>query len=862
MIEFLRKMRGLLHRKSIASELEQEMRTHLEMKAADAGGLHAAQRTFGNTTLLLEEARSAWGWPRLEGWLRDFRYGFRRLGRRPAFALTVVITIGLGIGASTTVFSLVDTVLLRPLPYPNPERLVAVYEKNPSDDLARTPVAPGRLEDWQRLNKSFEAVAGSRTDILTDTTGPEPERISAAFVSPRFLTVLGAAPELGRSFQENEERFGGPQVAVISDGLWRRRFGADPLVLGRTLALPGGRLTVVGVMPPAFQYPSAGTEIWIPDRASPEILRLREARFYQGIGRLKPGLTAAQAGADLAALQTILGGQYPKTDAGWSAAVTPLVEALTGSVRLALWMLLGSVGVLLLLACANVACLMLAQFSARGVEMATRLALGAGRTAVARQLLAEGLVYAFGGGLLGLGAALLGVEALQNRLAGMPRINELTVDARLLGFALGVTVLAAVLFSLAPIVQTFRRDLASPAIRGGRGIGGGSQHLSRFLVAAQLAMATLLLVGSGLFLRSWTRLQETPMGFRADHVLTFRIGASFSEPPAATLPRHQRTLEALAALPGVKSAAMSAGLPGVNSTWAREFQIAGEVPAGGTLQFAGWRIVTAEYFQTLAIPIVTGRTCRMSMDPQRAFEAVVNRSFVDRYLQGRDPIGRTIQGGPIGESMPIIVGVAADAKEDGASNEVAPVIYACGYLRYWPDSDILLRTAGDPASMINATRTAIRALEPARPVYAMRSLMEAIDNALAQERFRAVLVGLFSAMALTLAAVGLYGVTAYTVSQRTREIGVRVALGARPGQIVSDILASGGRLAAAGAASGVLLSAGASRFVGVLVYGVPYLDAAAYLGAVAILIAVALLACLIPARRATSIDPVQALRQG
>jgi putative ABC transport system permease protein len=643
---------------------------------------------------------------------------------------------------------------------------------------------PGAWKTGKRLTEAFEALAGSRTDTLTDATGPEPERISGAFVSPRFFTVLSTPAALGRTFQEDEERFGGPAVAVISDGLWRQRFGADRGALGRNLTLPGGRFTIFGVMPPAFQYPTAATEIWIPDRTSPVVLKLREARFYQTIGRLKTGVTVAQAQTDLAAVQRTLGEQYPQTDAGWSVAVRPLKEELTGSVRLALWMLLGSVGLLLLIACANVACLMLAQLNGRGAEIAMRLAFGAGRGAITRQLLAEGLVYAFAGGLLGLGAALAGVNALQKSLTGIPRIGELAVDARLLGFVLAASLLTAVLFTLAPALQTFRRDPARLAIRGGRGIVGGSQRLPRFLVAAQLALATVLLVGAGLFLRSLMSLQEKPLGFRSDNVLALRISASFSEEPASTMPRHQRTLDALAAVPGVTSVAMSTGLPGVNTTWPREFQIAGEPSPDGTLQFAGWRIVTASYFQTLGIPILAGQTCRMAMDPNQAYEAVVNRSFADRHLKGRDPIGRTIQGGPIGDSMPRIVGVVADVKEDGAGKDTTPVIYACGYLRYWPDSDILVRTAGDPAGMTNAVRQAIRAIEPSRPVYAVWPLTEAMHGTLAQERFRTALVSLFSTMALTLAAIGLYGVMAYMVTMRTKEIGVRISLGARPGQIL------------------------------------------------------------------------------
>lgn len=856
-----RKLAGWLRRNSIEADLREEMRTHIEMKAADTGDLLSAHRAFGNTALLLEDSRDAWGWPRLESWARDIRYGFRMMTRRPGLAAAVVLTLALGIAASTMVFSLVDTVLLRPLPYPNPDRLIAVSEINPSDGFARTPVAPGRLEDWLRYTTAFEALAGSRTDNLTDTTEPEPQRIPAAFVTRGFFGALGARAGLGRTFREEEERFGGPAVAVISDGLWRRRFGGDGAVIGRSLTLQGERFTIVGVMPSTVQYPSPGTDIWIPAQTPAAVLTLREARFLRVVGRLKAGISVEQAEADLARVQTALGGRYPKTDSGWSVAVRPLKEDLTGSVELALWLLLGSVGLLLSIACINVACLLLGQLNRRRVEIATRLALGCGHFAIARQLFAEGLAYAFAGGLLGLAAAFAGVEALRLRLTGIPRIIELAVNMRLLAFVLAVSVLAAVLFSLAPILQTFRRGVTGAAVRGARGIAEGSQRLAQFLVVAQLALATVLLVGAGLFLRSLVNLQQTPSGFQADHVLALRIGASFGELPESTIPRHQRTLDTLAALPGVTSAAMSSGLPGVDSTWPREFQIAGEPSPEGVLQFAGWRIVTSGYFQTLGISLLAGQTCRMSADPNRAFEAVVNRSFAHRYFKGRDPVGRNLIGGPIGSGTARIVGVAADVKEDGAGKETPPVIYACGYLRFWPDSDVLVRTAHAPAGMTNAVRLALRGIEPARPIYAVRPLTEAMEGTLAQDRFRTVLVSVFASMALTLAAIGLYGVMAYMVTQRTKEIGVRVALGATPKQILSGILRAGGKLILAGTVVGVVLAILASRLLGNALYGVAALDTASYLAAAGALTAVAVLACLIPGRRATALDPVRALRE-
>lgn len=860
MKELWRKLTALSRREEIAGELLEEMRTHVEMKASATGDPHSAQRAFGNTTILLEESSDAWGWPRLEGWLRDFRYAMRVLFRRPAFTATVVITLALGIGASSTIFSLIDTVLLQRLPYPNAERLVAVHEMKPGENEMRTPVSPGRLEDWQLLNRSFVALAGSYVDMLTDNSRAVPERLDAAFVSPRFFAVLGTAPALGRTFTPEEERAGGPTAVVISDGFWKRQFASDPEVLERALRLMDTNYIIVGVMPASFQYPTPATELWIPKRAAQSLLQTREARFYSSIGLLKPGVTLEQARLDLSAVQQRLGKEYPTTDAGWSISLDPLKEEVVGRVRTGLWLLLGCVGVLLAIACGNVACLLLARLNSRAAEIATRCSLGAGRGAMGRQLFAEGLVYAFAGGLVGIAAAFAGIKLLRTHLVDFPRVTELTVNARMLGAIVVISVLAAVLFSLAPILQMIRCDLAGLMITGGRGIAGGRQRLPRILVSAQFGLAAALLIGAGLFLRSLAKLEETPLGFRYDNVLAMRISASSSEPPSQTVQRQQRTFQALSSLPGVTSVSMTTGLPGVSPGWPREFEIGGEEAPGGKLRFAMWRIVTAGYFQTVGISVLSGRVCRMNSDPASPFEALVNRSFAGRYFRGRNPLGHTILKGPQGNSPAMVVGVVADARENGSGVPPQPMIYACGFLRYWPDSDYLIQTR-NPALLANAAREAIHAIEPARSVYAVRPLAHALENALSQVRFRSVAVSLFSLLALTLAAVGLYGVMAYMVSQRTREIGVRVALGARPAQIAGFMLRSAGVLAGAGAAMGIAVAAGAYRMLGTLLYGVSSFDAGAYVTAIGVLLAVALVATLIPSRRALSIDPTRALRE-
>jgi len=861
MPELWRKWKGHLRRDALEADLREEMQTHLEMKAADSGDAFASRRQFGNTALLLEDAHDTWGWPRLENWTRDVRYALRILARKPGFAATVVLTLALGIGSSSTIFSLIDTVLIRPLPYPDSERLVVVTEAKEADARFQARISPGRLEDWNRLSASFTGIAASYLDTVTETGGALPERLTAAMVSPRFFGVLGTPAALGRVFTASEEVAGGAQAVLISDGFWRRRFGGDPAVLGRILVLDNRSYTVTGVMPASFRYPAASTDLWLAKQATAALMKIRVARFYSGIARLKPRVTPLQAQQDLSAVQRTLGTQYPKTDAGWAAAVRPLKDSLVGNVRMGLWLLVGSVSLLLLIACANVACLLLSRLNSRAAEIATRLSLGAGRGAIARQLFAEGLVYSFTGALLGTAAVFAGTRYLREHLPEVPRIVELAVDTRVLALVTAIALLSTILFSLAPVLQAFGRDLNHALTRAGRGLAGGRQRMPRILVAAQLALATALLIGAGLFLRSLVRLEDTPLGFQPERVLALRIGASFSETPAAAMQRHQRTMDALSRIPGATAVAMTTGLSGVNAAWPREFDIAGEPAEGGTLRFSSWRVVTAGFFHTMGIPLLEGQTCRMDTSQEKPFEAIVNRSFADRFFRGRNAIGHVLTQGPTGAAGMRITGIAADAREDGPAIAPQPVVYACGFLRYWPDSDFLIQSPGNPAALANAAREAARAIDPSRPVYLVRPLIDALDGALAQTRFRTLLISLFSGMALLLAAIGLYGVMAYMVSQRTREIGIRMALGAGQTQIVGGILRLAAVLAIAGLAIGILLAAIGSRLLGTLLYGVQPSDVLTHLAATAVLFGVALLACLLPCRRAVSIHPTEALRE-
>ncbi|HEX7140332.1 MAG TPA: ABC transporter permease [Vicinamibacterales bacterium] len=832
------------------------------MKAADVGD-DAARRQFGNVTLIVEQSRDAWGWPWLEGAARDVRYGVRMVGRRAGFSTVVILTIAVGIGAASAMFWLVNAVLLRPLPYPAPERLVSLRETRLSADELTSRVAPARLEDWQHLTQMFEAIAGCNLEAFAETTGVVPEQVHVASVSPRFFTVLGTAPLQGRVFTQEEERFGGPKTIVISERLWRRRFDGSAGVLGRRLRLEGVGYVIVGVMPRHVEYPSPLIDAWITTQGDDDLMQDRgaSARFYEAIGRLKPRVSLEQAHTDLNGIQRTLGRTYPKTDAGWGVALEPLKEHLVGSLRSTLWLLFGSVSLLLVTACANVGCLLLAQLDSRNGEVATRVALGASRGALARQLLVEAHVYVLLGGGLGILIAYASVNVIRQHLPALPRMSEVTVDGWVLGFATLVCLAAAAVCSMAPMIRLVRQNVIGPLAHGTR-VVGGSQRITRTLVSAQLALATVLLVGAGLFLRGLLTLQSTPLGFEPDRVVALRVSASFSESPESVMERHQRTMDALGSLPGVRAVAMAHGLPGTTTVVPVEFHLAGEAADQAGEHFARRRFVTATYFKTLGVPLIAGETCRMNTDPQQEFQAVVNKAFVDRYAQGREVVGRSIVLGPQENSASTrIVGVAGNVREEGYAQPVEPVVYMCGFLRWLPDSDFLIQTAGQPASLARAAREVIHHIEPSRAVYSVQPLADAFSATLSQHRLRTLLVGAFSTIALTLAAIGLWGVMTYMVSERRREFGIRLALGARPPTIAFHILRSASGIAVTGAAVGLLLAAIASRVLQALMYGVRMSDPTAYAASVGILIGVVVMACISPGWRAMSVDPIEVLRE-
>lgn len=786
------------------------------------------------------------------------RTAIRGLRRRRGVAATVVLTLAVGIGANSAVFSAVDAVLLKPLPYPDADRLVAVYELNQGLKQARQLVAPGRLEEWHAANRSFVGLAGSYFENVTDTTGATPVRVEAMRTSARFFSVLGVGAALGRTLTPEEERPGGPSVVVLSDAFWRARFNGDPAAIGQRLRLSGASRTIVGVMPPSFRYPTATTEAWIPAQLPPSLMNARRARFLRAIGRLKPGVGIEQAQDDLTAVQARLGEQYPATDKGWGASLAALKEEQIGGVRRSVWLLFGAVALVLMAACGNVACLLLAEATRREHEVAVRVALGASRAAVVRQLLAEGLAMAIAGATLGLTIAWWGVAWLRQQAVELPRIQDVTVDARLVAFTALVGILTTLAFALVPAIQTSNADPGGTLTRGGRALAGGRQRLQRVLVAAQMALAIVLLVGAGLLIRSFARLQQVSPGFDPEHVLTFRISASWNEAPAAVVGRQARTLDRLQRILGVESAAISQTMPAGADFPPGEFHIVGSDTE--TKTFADGRAVSAGYFKALRIPMLQGDTCNAAPAPVTS-QVLVTRAFADRFFPGESAIGHalTSPGFPPGHQFDI-VGVVGDVHEKGPGKAADPLIYWCGFSGFWPDPFYVVRLAENHGASLADIRAALLEIEPARALYSVRPLTESLSKALTERRLSTILLALFAATTVLLAAIGLYGVLSQLVAARRREIGVRMALGAR----AVHVLASVGGQAAAVVAGGIVVGlAGAfalARFMTTVVFGISAHDPLTFVVVPLVLVVVAGTAALIPAARAAAIDPMHALR--
>ncbi|HEV2864457.1 MAG TPA: ABC transporter permease [Pyrinomonadaceae bacterium] len=800
--------------------------------------------------------------------LQDLRYGLRVMRKWPGFAAAAVLTLGLSIGINTAVFSVVYAALVRPLPFADPERLVVAAAENKRGGPAEVRgVAPADFVDWREQARSFDGLAAFTGGGLTLAEGEAPELISGVRVSDDFFRVMGVAPALGRAPDAAEFGSGAGRVVVLSHRLWQRRFGGDRGVLGRQLPLVGGAsATVVGVMPEEFKFPSYA-EVWSPLPRESGELRQRMSRYFTVVGRIKEGATREQAQEDLSGVAARLAEAHPRSNADWGVRLIPLRETLVGkSARSALLVLLGAVALVLLVACANVANLLLARSTARHKEMAIRAALGATRWRVVRQLLAEGVLLAAAGGALGAVLALWGVDAL---LALVPedlrfaRLDEARVDGAVLAFTAGVSLLTGLVVGLLPGLKVSRPELNLALKEAGRGASaeGRVRRARGLLVVAEIAVTLVLLVGAGLLVKSFVRLQQTDLGFEPRNLLTLGVGApqqlyGQTEQRAAYFKQMQ---ERLSALPGARAVAVTSSLP---LDWVLNFSygVEGRPARPGDEPQADYMAVSPNYFETMRIPVLKGRGFTERDATGAPDVAVINETMARRVFPGEDPLGRRITIDYMERRLALeVVGVVADVRQT-AGEETGLQIYDCYLQRPWLSSSFVIRADGDPALLAASAQKAVREVDAARAASNVKTMEQLLSESVARPRFYTQLLTLFAAVALLLAAVGVYGVMSYTVTQRTHEIGIRIALGARGRDVIRLVVGQGMALALAGVTAGLAGAFALTRVMESLLYGVSATDAATFAGVALLLGAVALLACYLPARRATKVDPIVALR--
>jgi putative ABC transport system permease protein len=805
---------------------------------------------------------------------QDLRYGARMLTKSPGFALIAIAALALGIGANTVIFSVVNTLLLRPLAFPHSEQLTAILVKDPETGELHGSYSYANFQDIKDQNHVFEQVAASYMTTAFLRTGDEPERLRGAYTSADLFPLLGVNPLVGRTFSREEEKpGGGGQGVVLSYDLWQRRFGGDPQIVGRQLPIDDQSWTVLGVMPEGFKFPVGSkpqADFWMPLASSlPEGVRAaRGAVFLSLIGRLKPGVTLEQAQAEVNAIASRLETQYPEANTGLNIALVSSHERLVGKVRPALLVLLAAVALVLLIACANVANLMLARATVRRKEVAIRTALGASRWRVVRQMLTESLLLAALGGAAGLLLAMWGMDLLVAAIpADVPRTGEIGLDKYVLLFTAGVTTLTGVIFGLVPALQASKTDLNETLKDATRGMSGGLQRnrVRSALVILEIALSLVLLIGAGLLFQSFRRLLEVSPGFEADHVLTADVTISdkkYSDEKQRDAFYHE-ALERMKAIPDVQSVGAIYPLPLGGNFVTFTFDIAGRAPfPPGQQPTAGRRFISPDYFKAMSIPVLKGRAFD-ERDRENALPVViVNETFARRFFPGEDPVGKAIIPGEGGDPVTRqVVGVVGDVRHAGLDAEKTPEYYVPYEQADVDTMTVVARTAsGNPMSVAGALRGVVAAMDKEQPVYNIRPMTQLLDESVARRRFNMMLLGGFALLALLLASIGIYGVISYSVAQRTREIGIRIALGAQIGDVIKLILKQGLALALAGLAAGLVVAFFVTKLMSSLLFGVGATDPVTFASVALILFFVALLACYIPARRAASVDPNVALR--
>jgi putative ABC transport system permease protein len=860
-------------------DLDRELRSHLELEAEEQRerGLsaedaqYAARRALGRETAIREEVRALSPLAAFDDGVQDLRYGLRLLRKHPGFAIVAALTLALGVGAATTIFSVVDAVLLQPLPYPDVDRLAMVWEnvKLPGYTNPQNTPAPGNFRDWRDQNSTFIDMAAVRDTAWNLTGTGEPTRIDGAMVSASLFRLLQVRPIHGREFTPEEDGGVRSRVAVLGHGLWAERFGSNPSIVGRTIHLNDEPYIVVGIMPRGFRFPDPEDQIWVPLGLTLQQLANHGSHYLHVLGRLKPNVTMAQAQADLDTIAARLTAAYPDSNTGVGVTVLSLTEQIVGDVRRPLLIVLGIVGFLLVMVCTNIGNLLLARASVRGREFAVRAALGASRTRLIRQLLAEGVLLATIGGGLGLGLAFWGVSALRWLApAGVPSVNEIEVNGSVAIFNCLVAFVAGLICGVIPALRS-RTDLNDALADESRASAGRASLRTRnLLVIVQVALGVVVLVGAGLLLRSFVSLMQVPVGFRSEGVLTFRVAL----PAARYRTEQQRTVfyqqvaERLKALPGVSSAAAISFLPLTMSGRTTGVSIQGEPAlAAGQVRMVDFRSVSPGYFGAMSIPIHAGRDVAWSDMPATQPVIVVSETTARTFWPGQNALGKRLKLGRPDQDRPwlTIVGIVSDVRQLDLVSVPRPAMYfpasqdhgTGDTLRDW-----VVRTSSDPGALVPAARAAVWSVDTTLPITSVQTMAQIQGAATASQQFTLLLVGLFAVLALVLAAVGLYAVTAYSVAQRTRELGIRVALGARRGALLRAVLAHGATLTIAGLVVGTLAALALTQLMSTLLFGIGPRDPLTFAGVAILLLIVSLTASFGPARRATRVDPVVALR--
>jgi putative ABC transport system permease protein len=867
-------------RKRMLNELEEDIQEHIARETQDnldrgmspEEARYAAMRKFGNVMQVKEEARDVWSLLWLEQLLEDMRFGLRLLRKNPGFTLVAILTLALGIGANAAVFSVVYAVLLRPLPYKDPASLLVLHETTPK--VGDVSVSFPNFIDWRAASRTFRQMAAVQAVDFNLAGVTQPENISGDAVSPNFLSMMGVRPFLGRDFDASEEKPGTAAVLLLSYSLWQSHLGGDPNAVGKTLTLDGRSFTIVGVLPP--NYRSLDTTdvmlpigVWATDNSG-AIKERGERGDMVVIGRLAAGAGFGQARAEMEGIAARLAIEYPGSNDQFSVKLQPIRQAFVGDMKTAILVLFGAVLFVLLIACANVANLFLVRGASRTKEIALRIAFGASRGRIIRQMLTESLILACFGGVVGVGLALGGIRGMARLIPGdMLSGATVNLNGAVLLFVAGVVALAAFIFGLAPALHSTKPDVQSELKEGGRSSGGGvaQNRLRGALAVAEISLALVLLIGAGLMMKSLYRLLEVDPGFRPERVLTMGMdlrAQQYSEDPAV-LNFWQQLIDRVSALPGVQSAAVGTVIPLTDSHSRSDVTIEGmALPTPGNFPHPDVHIVSPGYITALGIPLLRGRTFTDQDNEKAPLAGMINAMVARRFFPNEDPIGKRFMfGHPSAANPPkwyTVVGVVSDTRLYGLANPARLEVYVPFRQNPRNSMALVVKSGADPASLTSAIRDAVQSIDKDQPVFAVSTMQELVSNSVATRRMTLVLLGMFSGLALVLGAIGIYGVISYSVAQRTHEIGIRMALGAPRADVFRLVVGEGLKLAGVGITIGIAAAFGLARLLSSLLYGISATDFETFLGVAVLLALVALVACYVPARRAMRVDPTVALR--